>query len=36
VRSLGLEQDIFDAADINRFDLVAELRRDPLRIVAAR
>ena len=32
VRELGLEADIRDAAWINRFDLVAELRRDPLRI----
>ncbi|MBX6311335.1 MAG: 2-phosphosulfolactate phosphatase [Isosphaeraceae bacterium] len=33
VRELGLVQDIEDAARVNRFDLVAELKRDPLRIV---
>lgn len=32
VRELGLSADIAEAAAIDRFDFVAELRRDPLRI----
>jgi 2-phosphosulfolactate phosphatase len=36
LRELGYTRDIEDAACVNRFDLVAELRRDPLRVVAAR
>jgi 2-phosphosulfolactate phosphatase len=32
---LGLEADILDSARLDRFDLVAELRRDPVRIVRA-
>jgi 2-phosphosulfolactate phosphatase len=36
VLSIGLPGDIADAARVDRFDLVAVLRRDPLRIVAAR
>jgi 2-phosphosulfolactate phosphatase len=36
VRRLGLENDIKDAAQVDRFDLVAELHRNPLRIVASR
>ena len=35
VREIGLEVDLVDASRIDRFDLVAELRRDPLRIVRA-
>jgi 2-phosphosulfolactate phosphatase len=34
VQRIGLEADIDAAASVNRFDLVAELCRDPLRIVA--
>lgn len=34
VRRIGLAADIEDVARIDRFGLVAELRRDPLRIVA--
>lgn len=33
VQALGLSADILDAARIDRFPLLAELRRDPLRIV---
>jgi 2-phosphosulfolactate phosphatase len=33
VRRIGLEPDIDDAARVDRFGLVAELRREPLRIV---
>lgn len=33
VRRIGLEPDIDDAARVDRFALVAELRREPLRIV---
>jgi len=33
VREIGLGADILDAARIDRFPLVAELKRDPLRIV---
>jgi 2-phosphosulfolactate phosphatase len=35
VRRLGLDQDIKDAAHVDRFDLVAQLLREPLRIVAS-
>jgi 2-phosphosulfolactate phosphatase len=35
VTELGLEADMADAARIDRFDLAAELRREPLRIVKA-
>ncbi len=34
VAALGLEADIEAAADVDRRDLVAEIRRDPLRIIA--
>jgi 2-phosphosulfolactate phosphatase len=34
VRRLGLQKDIQDAAQVDRLDLVAELIRDPLRVVA--
>ena len=34
VTALGLEDDIAAAADIDRHDFVAEIRRDPLRIIA--
>ena len=33
LRELGLDADIRDAARIDRFDLTAEVRRDPVRIV---
>ncbi|MEO6808364.1 MAG: 2-phosphosulfolactate phosphatase [Isosphaeraceae bacterium] len=33
LRGLGLSGDISDAAAVNRFDLAAELLRDPLRVV---
>lgn len=36
VRRIGLEADLADAARVDRFDLVAELRRGPLRIVKTR
>lgn len=36
VRRVGLEADLADAAQVDRFDLVAELRRGPLRIVKTR
>jgi 2-phosphosulfolactate phosphatase len=34
VERIGLDADIAAAAQVNRFDLVAEVNRDPLRIVA--
>ena len=34
VQRIGLSEDIAAAAQVNRFELVAELSRDPLRIVA--
>jgi 2-phosphosulfolactate phosphatase len=36
VTVIGLAADIRAAARVDRFDLVAELRRDPIRVVAAR
>ncbi len=36
VIAIGLRPDIADAAWVDRFDLVAELSRDPLRILATR
>jgi hypothetical protein len=35
VHALGLHADLLEAAQIDRFPIVAELRRDPLRIVRA-
>jgi 2-phosphosulfolactate phosphatase len=36
VHRLGLDHDIVDVAQVDRFDFAAELFRDPLRIVASR
>ena len=33
VREIGLEDDLADAAERDEYDFVAELRRDPTRIV---
>jgi 2-phosphosulfolactate phosphatase len=33
VRAIGLGVDIFDAARLDRFPIVAELKRDPLRVI---
>jgi 2-phosphosulfolactate phosphatase len=35
VTEIGLEEDIIDAANLDRFNLIAELERDPIRIVRA-
>jgi len=35
VREIGLAPDVLDASRVDRFPFTAELRRDPLRIVAA-